>query len=183
MIYRYIKIFDLFGLTGLFFLSCNNNYYSLKYLPVNFLTHNYNDSIVKLEYLTGSNFFKNQTQSHLIYYWVSNDSIYKTQGNFSGKLLHGNYMIFYPSGQLKTKGCFHFGLKDGEWMYWNIYGTLQKTENWKAGLKDGETKIYNVEGRLISVTNFKEGLKHGWAINYDNTEIREKIRFKKGIEK
>lgn len=88
------------------------------------------------------------------YYWSRGNQINKTQGGFSGKLLNGDYNVFYENKNLKESGIYKKGLKSGTWKYWNP------------------------EGRLTNKTNFKDGFKHGLEATYDSLgNVKEKIMY------
>lgn len=69
------------------------------------------------------------------YYWFKKDTILSTIGGFGGRLLNGNYTVYYPDKNLRESGQFHYGLKDGEWKIWNPDGTLHQVTRWKRGLE------------------------------------------------
>ncbi len=57
------------------------------------------------------------------YTWYMKNSIQVTQGNYSGKLLHGTYTKYYwKTNQLAEKGDYKYGLKEGAWQEWNNNG-------------------------------------------------------------
>lgn len=68
------------------------------------------------------------------YFWYLNNIIHSTQGGYSGQLLNGHYLAFYPDKNLKEEGDFKKGLKDGEWKAWNPKGDLTSVANWNEGL-------------------------------------------------
>jgi len=69
------------------------------------------------------------------YYWYFNKVIHSTQGGYSGTLLNGHYIAFYPDKNLKEEGNFNRGLKDGQWKTWNKKGDLTAVTNWNDGLE------------------------------------------------
>ncbi|HEY8781586.1 MAG TPA: hypothetical protein VIM16_08240 [Mucilaginibacter sp.] len=67
------------------------------------------------------------------YYWYLNNVIHSTQGGYTGQLLNGHYVAFYPDKNLKEEGDFKRGLKDGEWKTWNRKGDLTSVTTWNEG--------------------------------------------------
>ena len=78
------------------------------------------------------------------YYWYFNKVIHSTQGGYTGTLLNGHYVAFYPDKNLKEEGNFNRGLKDGEWKTWNRKGDLTAVTNWSDGaqLSDNQQPIW-----------------------------------------
>ncbi|HEY9000690.1 MAG TPA: hypothetical protein VIM89_05020 [Mucilaginibacter sp.] len=77
----------------------------------------------------------------LNYYWYSANDIHCTQGGYSGKLLNGTYIEYYPDKNLKEQGSFKKGLKSGVWKKWNNDGTLASVTTWKRGLQRDDHRI------------------------------------------
>ncbi|HTK19617.1 MAG TPA: hypothetical protein VL442_08900 [Mucilaginibacter sp.] len=73
-------------------------------------------------------------KSSLHYYWYSANIIHETQGGYSGRLLGGQYSVFYPNKTLKEQGSFRKGLKVGVWKIWQEDGTLLAATTWKHGI-------------------------------------------------
>ena len=76
----------------------------------------------------------------LSYYWYSAGDVHKTQGGFSGKLLSGQYTVYYLNNNLKEQGIFKGGLKDGIWKEWGEDGLLLKTTTWRKGVETNGVK-------------------------------------------
>jgi hypothetical protein len=69
------------------------------------------------------------------YFWYLDNIIHSTQGGYTGQLLNGHYLAFYPDHNLKEEGDFKTGLKDGEWKIWNSKGDLTSVTNWNEGIQ------------------------------------------------
>jgi len=69
------------------------------------------------------------------YYWYFNKIIHSTQGGYTGQLLNGHYIAFYPDKNLKEEGNFKTGLKDGVWKTWNQKGDLTNVTTWEEGIE------------------------------------------------
>jgi len=67
------------------------------------------------------------------YFWFKKDTILSTMGDFGGRVLNGEYKVYYPDKSLKEAGQFRYGLKDGDWKTWNPDGSLQAVVHWKKG--------------------------------------------------
>lgn len=67
------------------------------------------------------------------YHWVRAQTIHRTQGGYTGTLLHGPYSAFDAESRLVEQGKFRKGVKHGEWRYWNADGTLFRVEYWRNG--------------------------------------------------
>lgn len=78
------------------------------------------------------------------YYWYMRNIIHSTQGGYSGQLLNGHYLAFYPDKNLKEEGDFKTGLKDGVWKTWNRKGDLTSVTNWDEGVQvpDGQQPVW-----------------------------------------
>jgi hypothetical protein len=67
------------------------------------------------------------------YFWFKKDTVLSTVGDFGGRVLNGEYKVYYPDKSLKEAGQFRYGLKDGDWKTWNPDGSLQAIDHWKKG--------------------------------------------------
>jgi len=82
------------------------------------------------------------------YYWYSSNAIKKTQGGYSGKLLNGLYVEYWPNKNLREQGNFYGGLKDKEWSSWSENGFLLRKVMWKMGEKSGVSEYFDEFGNL-----------------------------------
>ena len=78
------------------------------------------------------------------YFWYLNKVIHSTQGGYSGQLLNGHYISYYPDKNLKEEGDFKRGLKDGTWKTWNQKGDLTSVVTWDEGMTvtDNQPSIF-----------------------------------------
>ncbi|MBI1286284.1 MAG: hypothetical protein GC178_01785 [Flavobacteriales bacterium] len=95
------------------------------------------------------------------YYWYHPHELHVTAGNFSGRLLDGDYDSFYPDGSLKEKGEFKKGLKHGEWMMWYENGQLKEVAEFRKGEKHGDYTSYDPKGNVMIQGVFKRGTYAG----------------------
>lgn len=75
-----------------------------------------------------------KTKADKFYYWYSNNAIHHSEGGFSGRLLDGQYLEFYPDNNLKVQGSFKKGLKCGSWKNWDDNGVLLEATKWRNGI-------------------------------------------------
>ena len=93
------------------------------------------------------------------YAWYGKGQITHTQGDYSGRLLHGQYAGYYAANkQLMEKGRYAYGLKDGKWMLWAADGKLTETQQWYRGLKNGRTVLYDSVGREKQKIKYRNGV-------------------------
>ena len=117
----------------------------------------------------------------LYYYWYKSGDVKRTRGDFSGKILQGSYLEYFPDKSLRMKGEFALGLKNGEWKEWIPNGELVSISNWLKGIKHGIYREFDPEGYLIKEGVYKKGLKQGTWIYYEKEEIAKKVNFKDGL--
>ncbi len=118
------------------------------------------------------------------YTWYMKNSILVTQGNYSGKLLHGTYTKYYcKTNQLAEKGDYKYGLKEGIWSEWNSNGTFLSNVTYKKGLKKGKAIFYDSSGNIIEKCSFKDDKKHGKSYSYVNGVEQKTVKYKNGIVK
>ncbi len=132
----------------------------------------YKDSTIEI-----STFTKNiplKLHDNVQYYWYSSNLINKNYGGYSGKLLHGEYLVFTKNKNLLTKGYFKKGTKNGKWKSWYMNGNLKISSNWKKGKLQGAYKKYYQNGNIEISSFYKNGLKNGEYIRYgsDTTIVK-----------
>ncbi len=113
------------------------------------------------------------------YYWIRSQEIHHSRGDFGGRLLHGEYAVFYRSQNLKEKGFFHKGLKSGQWKKWHISGELNEVQHYKHGRKHGVFLVYSATGKPKTQATYKNGKLHGKYTDYKGS-LPHTIVYKKG---
>ncbi len=110
------------------------------------------------------------------YFWYKSKTIHSSFFDYSGKLLHGDYVkLEKNTSQLLEKGTFKKGIKIGVWKTWYTTGVLKTNESWKDGFKHGTYEEYNKKGLLVQRGNYKKGLKKGrWKYPIQKKEVRYK---------
>lgn len=107
----------------------------------------------------GSTSDKIFTADEKSYAWYDKGLINITQGDYSGRLLHGQYVAYYAvSKQLKEKGGYTYGLKRGKWLVWQSNGQLLESQHWYSGLKNGKTIVYDSLGKEKQKVKYRNGV-------------------------
>lgn len=116
------------------------------------------------------------------YAWYSQGKILNTSAGFSGKLLHGNYEVFYPNKNLMVRGRYLKGLKSGLWIYWNSNGNKVKEENWKEGLKEGVCTYYDERtNKIVKQETYRKNELSYPQKQYMNDSVFIYTTVKKGV--
>lgn len=117
------------------------------------------------------------------YFWIKARQLHYSQGGFEGNLLHGEFVEFYYSEQIKEKGNFKNGLKDGVWKNWYESGVLKEVITWNEGVMNGPFQSYDQQGKLIKEGVYKNGKLDGTVKEIDSTGTVKEVKFKNGKEK
>ncbi len=48
-------------------------------------------------------------------------------------VIHGDFVSYYPNGEVSIEGYIKDGQYDGDWIYYDDDGSLNKTLIWKNG--------------------------------------------------
>lgn len=114
------------------------------------------------------------------YYWWGGIQVNKTQGGYSGKLLHGDFNCYYLNKQLREQGAFQKGLKEGQWKEWNEKGTLSLLTNYHKGSANGSFYRYDTAGNVREQGNYRNGKLHGKLKQYFTADSVVYTRYKDG---
>lgn len=115
-------------------------------------------------------------------YFYPNGNI-KIKSSFSEKGLFNRAQLFFDSPMLKlqAEGNYRDKKKDSTWNYYNEQGILVLTENYSLGLKNGEFKVFNHFGQLNLHENYINDKKSGLSSEYYETgELFRQIDFENG---
>lgn len=88
--------------------------------------------------------------------------LYYESGNIEikGQLDHnknvGKWQYFYESGQVESEGEFVNNKPEGNWKWYNRSGTLRETGDYKNGKRVGVWKQFDEQGNLIKEQEFRE---------------------------
>lgn len=99
---------------------------------------------------------------------------------FDGKE-HGEWKKFYPGSIKKEKRYFTNGQKTGEYIAWWPNGQIQLDYYFVADEYEGTCKEWNEAGLLTKIMNYKNGYENGhqqWW--YDNGKIKANYIIKDG---
>jgi hypothetical protein len=118
---------------------------------------NHKDSIIYAHVMPAGESPKVKVSDEYWYTWYAQHDIKETRGGFDGKLLHGNYTIYYENKDLRRKGVFKEGLKIGKWKSWHRNGQLSEISYYKKGLSTGKWISYDPSGNIIAKTKYKKG--------------------------
>lgn len=99
------------------------------------------------------------------YHWYQPHELHITAGDYSGRLLHGEYKEFFEDGSLKRKGAFKKGIKHGEWKEWHPNGQLKEVADWQKGEKHGVYISFDSMGNVILDGVFKRGTYAGVKVS------------------
>lgn len=114
------------------------------------------------------------------YYWYHSDTILITRNGFDGKLLHGEYKVFYPNKNIKESGAFMHGLKTSEWKAWFSNGELESVSHWKAGRKTGQLQEFTPDGQKLRTSEYKNDKLSGYMISYAGDTVVNKTLYRDG---
>jgi hypothetical protein len=117
-----------------------------------------------------------------LYSWHREDTILVTEGSYAGKLLHGNYKVFYPNNNLREDGSYRYGLKEGDWKTWYPDGRLQSTTAWKNGHLNGAFARYDSSGRRLSEGSHRNGQVHGKLTEYLPDGKKRETYYEEGVK-
>jgi len=115
-----------------------------------------NTSIDKIVIEVDNTDKKITTKSDKTYYWFKSKAVHSTEGDYSGKLLHGEYIVHFKSNQLKEKGQFKYGLKHGEWVSWDEKGKKIEKTQWNHGVRKAEKSVVKEDVKSEKPEEIKE---------------------------
>lgn len=142
----------------LIFSFVSNAQKKLQTTALNRITFIKNDTLYVFFVLKPGEKFKPKSSGN--FHWFRPDTILITNSGFGGKLLNGEYKVFYPNKNIKESGFFDHGLKTGEWREWDIEGRLLKITNWKNGFREGNFIIYDKDGIKINEGYYSKDTIH-----------------------
>jgi hypothetical protein len=126
---------------------------------------------------------KVKTKKGRFYHWYTKDAFNSTEGDFSGKLLHGQYSCFYGNKNLKEKGIYQNGLRKGTWTRWHPNGVIAEVSNWSNGLKDGIFQLFSTTGVKLLEASYRNGKLHGKVTAWNEGKVITEKKYRNGKEK
>lgn len=115
------------------------------------------------------------------YSWYSGNEIHSTQGGYSGRLLHGEFLAYYPTRGLKQNGIYDHGLKSGKWTFWRENGTLESVLLYRKGIAEGRFVRYDSLGHASELGKYRNGVLHGRLLRYISMDGMQVTHYNKGI--
>ena len=68
---------------------------------------------------------------------------------------YGNWVFYFPNGQIETKGKFRNGVRVGKWRYYYESGNLRQISRYsRTGERSGKWIKYAQDGNIIEVVNY-----------------------------
>jgi pimeloyl-ACP methyl ester carboxylesterase len=80
------------------------------------------------------------------------------QCNYYSNVKTGQYLEWYPNGQIEYSGNYKKGLRNGLCVSWYDNGQKEAEENWVNGQLQGEVKYWRLDGKLQFDLKFNHGL-------------------------
>ncbi len=119
-----------------------------------------------------------------VYHSYHRDSIYRTQGGYHGRPLHGRYVERHPNRGLRVLGRYRYGLREGKWRHWDESGTLRKVSHWRSGQETGRFAVYGPGGTEQQRGYLRDGKFDGPVITHHSGDSAraEKRRYHRGDE-
>jgi antitoxin component YwqK of YwqJK toxin-antitoxin module len=127
---------------------------------------NKGDSSIRFSLIDPNRRVKSKSKSE--YFWFRSGKIRRTEGEFGGKLLNGEYELFGPDSELFQKGQFRKGMKKGTWKSWHPNGALAEIEKYRQGKKSGKVNSFEPGGKLRLSTRYSHGKKSGREKEFKN---------------
>ncbi len=106
------------------------------------------------------------------YYWFNSNQIFKTRGDYFGRLLDGQFHVLDLKGRMIEKGVFEKGLKQGRWTTWYPNGMYQMVCVYKDGRRNGPCMMYDTAGILRKQLHFKNDLENINVKEFDEKGTR-----------
>ena len=97
------------------------------------------------------------------------NSIGERQGKIIDGKEVGEWVAYFPNGQLFRKWNYKDGKREGEWFRYFDNGQISGKTTYKDGKEDGEKLWYGENGRLYNIWNSKDGKLHGEQFNYSDS--------------
>lgn len=123
---------------------------------------------------------KIKLSANQLYYWYIPDTIITTVGGYDGKLLNGEFKVYFPTKNFKEEGRYKYGIKWGTWKEWYPSGQLKSIMIWKKGKRDGLFEYYSDTGTILKKGIYKNDLLSGNITEYFGDGKTKITRYKKG---
>ncbi len=90
-------------------------------------------------------------------YFLEADGTLLSEGDYSDGLKTGEWLGYFPNGQVASRGFYAAGEPDGSWTYYHPNGRISSTGSFTAGRKDGYWVSYDTDGRKIGEVHISDG--------------------------
>jgi MORN repeat protein len=91
------------------------------------------------------------------------------EGHYDRGLFEGWYTAWYPNGQKEREGAFRANLRDGVWTVWHDNGQKRSEGQFEHGKETGPWKSWHPNGQLESEGSLVDGKREGQWIYYSET--------------
>lgn len=115
----------------------------------------------------------------------SSGKIIKKYGYYSDdngqKIIDGEYVEWYPSGDLKLKEMFEDGKRNGLSIFYQTKDSICYNY-YENEVRNGECRLENSKGIVLSTYNYKDGLLNGKSLyNFSNGKKQIESEYENGI--
>lgn len=134
-----------------------------------------------LSSLNGRVFFQQRLLSGEVFTLYEGSTDTATIQNYLHGQEHGQWVQYYPSGELRETRSFVEGKKTGEYLAWWKNGNLMLTYQFEDDEYEGTCREWNESGRLITEMNYHRGYESGsQKVWYDNGKIKSNYVMESG---
>ncbi|BDC98563.1 toxin-antitoxin system YwqK family antitoxin [Persicobacter psychrovividus] len=128
--------------------------------------------------LQASGVFKGSRRTGWWKFYFPNGKL-KSEINFSKA--EGEFIDYYPSGNIKGEGSQWQGKRQGEWRLYHDNGKVAGEGLFSADLQHGEWRLYNEDGYLKASGQYDDGERSGsWKTFYTNKQKSAEGNYYKG---
>ncbi len=126
----------------------------------------FQDSILVGKY---SEYFGSEAGDYYI-----NPSQLKLEGNYKEGKKEGQWLTYFPGGELAVREFYVDGLREGPYFEFDIEGNVLAEATAKKGQFDGVFKSFSLPNVPLQTGNYKNGVKVGpWKSFFPGTKITE----------
>lgn len=94
----------------------------------------------------------------------------------------GEWLFYYPNGQLMAKEQYKSGMLDGVCLAYFPNGQLASKENWKEDLQEDSSWYYHPNGKIYRKGVYIDGVYQGiWLTYYENGRIQQECYYLDGL--
>jgi hypothetical protein len=99
--------------------------------------------------------------------WYGDGKTLRASITYEGGVKHGEYKLYYESGQLKEEGSYQYGLKQGRFSTYHRNGNLHVEGTYVDNKRSGDFTITSDNEMNIQKGPYFMGYKHGnWTSEY-----------------